>query len=345
MEKKITRKDFLRLSGSLLAGGAIAGASGHLLWKMFKRPDELFYPIEEDTYVISDGDVSVSPYRLEATIPSPGILAMELDGGRLLAALPGKMRISDLRGGLIQEFPTGPDARDIAVWKDEYYVLYPFRIEVYGPDGSLRRSWNACSESSDYCFFTVMDQGVYVTDAGDKNICRYRLDGPLAGFIESPRGFVVPSYSFAIANRDGLVYCSNPGRHQVECYSPEGKFLKSFGQAGVEPGHFSGCCNPVHICVSPAGELLTSEKGIPRISCWSPDGQFRSILLNRKALGGGSDAREVRMTWDGRLVVAGKGAVSIYRYDPALARAEGSELSAACRLCGLDCPVKRGISI
>ena len=66
-------------------------------------------------------------------------------------------------------------------------------------------------------------------------------------FIQSPSGFIVPSYSFGITNIDGVVYCSNPGRHLVESYSPEGEYISSFGKPGGAAGLFSGCCNPVYL--------------------------------------------------------------------------------------------------
>lgn len=346
-KKKISRKEFLRLGGSVVAGGAIAGVAGNLLWKMYHRPDELFYSVEEDPYEITDGDHSLSPYRMVHSIPAGGtLLAFERDGEELLLATPGKVTVTSLEGRRKRSFPSGEDIRDLAVWQGEYYLLYPSRIAVFGADGTPLRSWNACSDDADYCFFTVFEGGVYVSDARARNICQYRHDGTLLRFIESPRGFVVPSYSFAIANSGGLLYCSNPGRHQVECYSAEGKFLYAFGEAGTEPGRFSGCCNPVHISFTPEGELLTSEKGLPRISCWSREGELRSVLLNRKALGGGHDAREVRMLEDGRLLVAGEETLLIFQYDARLARADGKgRYSSACELCGIDCPVRRGVTI
>lgn len=346
-EKKMTRNGFLRLGGSLLAGGVIAGASGSLLWRMAHRPEDLFYDEDDGNDRISDGDTSVSPYRKEASwqFESP-IEAFELLGDRFITASGGKLTVRDLEGREKTSFAVGVDVRDLAVLGEELYVLFPSRIQVFDLQGQELRGWDACSDQSDYCSMTVCEAGVYVTDAAAKNICQYRPDGTMVRFIDSPNGFVVPSYSFAIAYHDGIVYCSNPGRHLVESYDRTGRFLAAFGSAGTDPGKFSGCCNPVHLTVTPAGELLASEKGLPRISCWGKKGEFRSILLNQKALGGGHDASEVRMLPDGRLLVAGSRAVSRWRYDARLAQAAaGASVSDACALCGIDCPVKKGITI
>ena len=300
--KKISRKDFLHLTGSVVAGGVIAGTAGSLLWKMIKRPDDVFYDPQGEPYSISDGDTSVSPYRRISSFSTPGSIdAFEAAGESLITAVDGKVMVYSPDGTLRSSFDVESPVRDLAVDGDKLYVLAPAKIAVFTLDGARTGGWDACSDDADYCSLTVTPQGVFVTDAGAKIMVKYRLDGSLDRFIDSPRGFVVPSYSFGVTHYGDVVYCSNPGRHLVESYSAQdGKFLAAFGTAGTQPGRFSGCCNPVRIIVSPSGELITSEKGIPRICCYSREGQFRSVLLNSKALGGGSAAYEVRIARDGR---------------------------------------------
>lgn len=345
-KKGISRKKFLRISGSIAAGGVIAGVSGKLIRDMIVRPDKVFYDSDGDTYDISDDDTSVSPYRKTVAVRTPAeIEAFDvLPGDRMVAASGGFICVYTAEATVDQCFDVGEDVRDICVRDEEIFVLFQSRIAVYSSGGELLREWDACSDNSDYCSLTVSKDGVFVTDVFAKNICQYTADGGLVRFIDSPNGFVVPSYSFGIASHDGTIYCSNPGRHLVEKYSGEGKFLGSFGQAGTATGSFSGCCNPVHLYISQAGEVITSEKGIPRICCYSPDGTFRSVLLNRKALGGGHDAYETRIASDGKILVAGKRSLSVYQYDPSIARTEAS--SSACDICGVnDCPVRRGITV
>ncbi len=346
-KKRYSRKDFLRLGGSALAGGVIAGTAGTLLWKMARRPDELFYDSDAKPFVISDGDTSVSPYRRIVSFRTPGeVAAFELWEERLAAACGDRLLLFDPDGNAAGDFPVGEDVRDLAADGDRLYVLFPARIAVFGADGTQLDGWDACSDDADYCSLTVNGSGVFVTDAGAKQIWKYRKDGSLERYFRSPQGFVVPSYSFGITHRGDVIYCSNPGRHLVESYTSDGEFLAAFGTAGTAAGHFSGCCNPVHLTVSPNGELIASEKGIPRVSCYGSDGSFRSVLLNKKALGGGSDAYEVRITADGRILAAGRHGLSVYRYDERLARAAaGESVSAACALCALNCPLRRGVKV
>ena len=338
---KINRKEFFRISGSIVGGGAIAGVSGKLIWNMFRQPEKMFFVDGDESAAAPDE--APSPYRkLASARIETEIEAFDLLGDRMVVAGGNLVTLYSPEGEVESRFGAGPDIRDLVVAGDEIYILFPAHIDVYSLDGHHLRGWEACSDESDYCSMAVTPKSVFVTDAAAKNICQYAADGSLVRFINSPAGFVVPSYSFGIAHREGVVYVSNPGRHRIEKYDEEGQFLGAFGQAGTDPGSFSGCCNPVHLSVSPAGEIITSEKGLPRVSCYSPEGEFRSFVLNGKSLGGGHDAYEARIGADGRVFVAGKHSLAVYKYDSALAGAS----STACSLCGIqDCPIRRGINV
>ncbi len=336
-DKDMNRRCFLKVGGSVLVGALFAGGAGHHLWKMVTRPEELFFDHEEMKRAEAKQAMEgyVSPYRLTYGFEMPdAIQAMDvMEDGVLVLCTSNNIWLYGLDGSLKHNFPVRSDVRDLAIYGHHIYLLYPSRIEVYDTAGEQTRAWRACSEDADYCFMTVFEQGVYVTDASAKNVCHYDLEGSLKGFIQSPSGFIVPSYSFGITHLGSDVFCSNPGRHCVEQYTADGEFVRSFGESGTGAGAFSGCCNPVRLATTATGELLTSEKGIPRISCYSTEGKFRSILLDSKALGGGHAAYDMRV-YDDKLVVAGGKKVSVFQYDER--RAEGT----LCGRCDVDCPMK-----
>lgn len=330
------RRKFLKISGSLAVGGIMLSVVGRDLWNMFKRPDKLFYHSRrpQGLTLLKEDDDFVSPYRRVYGFMSPDeICAMEVDGGSIYLATPNNISVYGMSGELQTNFPTPSDLRDMTVHDGLIYALFPTRIEVYNRQGDLTMEWEACSENSDYCSLAVCENGIFVTDASNKNICKYTLDGTLVRFIQSPKGFIVPSYCFGVAYIDGKIYCSNPGRHLIESYTTEGEFVASFGKAGAGAGAFSGCCNPAVLTPSSHGDLLTSEKGIPRISCYGLDGEFRSILLDSKALGGGNAAYDVRVMND-KLIVAGGDKVSVFQYDK-----RQSQLT-LCGQCEEDCPLR-----
>ena len=101
---------------------------------------------------------------------------------------------------------------------------------------------------------------------------------------------------------------------------------------------FCGCCNPVHLTYTSTGEIITSEKGNPRVSCYGMDGEFRSLLLDSKALGGGNTAYDIKVSGD-KLFIAGNNLISTFQYDKILAA------KTACSDCGVDCPLREGVLI
>lgn len=337
--KKLSRKDFIRVGGSTVAGIGILGVAGRNIYRMFAKPDELFYNNQEQTVAVRQREAIPTPYKKVSAfkIDEP-VAAFEMVEGRIFIGVENTVREYDASGVERGRFRVEDVVRDIVAYAGNLYVLHPTKIGVYTPEGGAVQSWEACSEESDYCSLTAFDGGVFVTDAANKNICQYTLEGGFKRFINSPNEFIVPSYSFGITNLDGKVYCSNPGRHTVECYTVDGEFVTAFGEAGTGAGQFSGCCNPVHVTTLASGDIITSEKGIPRISCYSPNGKFHGVLLGEDALGIGHEAREVRVEGD-RLVVAALGSVSIFQYDEQYAQAT------ACGDCEIECPLRRGVTL
>lgn len=333
--KESSRRQFLKVGGSLAIGVSIAGMVGRYAWKMFTHPEQLFHEEGGGEFGIGEKEETFrSPYRKTFAFLAPdNISAFDIYSDRIFLATPNNVYIYGMGGQLEANFSTPSDVRDIAVYEDDVYLLYASRIEVYSQEGAELKGWQACNDDADYCSFTVFDGGIFVTDASSKHICKYNLDGTLARFIQSPEGFVVPSYCFGIMNMDGTVYCSNPGRHKVEAYTKDGDFIGSFGKAGTQDGAFSGCCNPVYLAPTTAGEILTSEKGRPRVSCYGKDGRFRSVLLSGEMLGHGHTAFDVRVYRD-RLIVVGGKKVQAFQYDEKAAK------GTLCGRCTKDCPMK-----
>ena len=242
------------------------------------------------------------------------INCFELNDDNLFISAGQSVYIYDYKGQCLSSFMVKPDLRDINVMGENIYILYPTYIEVYSMDGNLINNWAACSELSDYCSFTITNNNVFVSDAENKNICKYTIEGNFVKFIKSPQGFIIPSYSFDIENYNDTIYCVNSGRHLIETYTQDGKFIASFGGPGSKAGFFAGCCNPAYLSFTSEGMLITSEKGNPRISSFERNGKFKELLLNSKLLGGGSKAYEVKIRND-LFFISGKNSVSIFRYN------------------------------
>ena len=322
----ITRKKFFNVCGSVVAGGSIAGVSAVLLSRAANERDNTGKEHERQSGVNN----TPSPYRLVASFDLPDeISGFELCANMLVAALQNSIALYDLAGKNAGSFAIDANPRNIAVNNSLIYVLYPKSVAVYNIVGERLRYWEACSDQSDYCSIAVSDDAVFVTDAASKNICKYTAEGEFVKFINSPNGFVIPSYSFGAVVANELLYCSNSGRHQVEMFTLNGEYVGFFGQPGAVAGRFCGCCNPVYLTKAANGAILTSEKGSPRISCYGKDGKFNAVMLNTDALGGGNKAYFVIMN-DDRLYIAGRNTVSAYRYDENINKAACSGCNSAC---------------
>ncbi|MCW3785268.1 hypothetical protein [Plebeiibacterium sediminum] len=337
-KQKISRKSFLQMAGSVIAGGTIIGTTGYLIGNRINASKNESEGLLSNNDAISNEPFQ-SPYKLVSSFStSDEINGFEIYKNQMVVATSNNIAIYNSSAQLKKQFSIAPNLRDISVENDSIYLLFPSRIMVYNFDGDLKNEWEACGENSDYCSIAASPYHLFVTDASNKNICQYTIDGQLERFIESPNRFIIPSYTFGITYANNSIYCSNPGRHCVERYSVKGQYLGSFGEPGNAPGKFCGCCNPVYIDYTSAGEIITSEKGNPRISCYDSEGNFRNMLLDVSKMGGGNKAYRVKVDLD-KIMIAGNNMVSTFQYDKTLANKSG------CSSCGINCPLKEGITI
>ena len=320
-------KKELRIIINVLILLVVAGFVWYMI-SSFSKEKPSYNPAETEQ---QNEVVFVSPYTKSLSFEVPEkICALELVDDKIYVAAMNSVMIYDLSGTLMNRFvvsgvvdyggndgaetgaDAGGDVRDLTVMDSLIYVLFPTSIKVYSLDGQEVNAWEACSFNSNYCSMTLASDFVFVTDAENKNICKYTTDGNFITFIESPRGFVIPSFSFDIATWNDTIYCVNSGRQQIEMYTLDGNFIASFGHPGGQPGAFAGCCNPSHILFTNEGDILTSEKGNPRICVFEKNGRFKNLLLNSKVLGGGSNAYDIKINSD-KLYVALNKTVSVFK--------------------------------
>ena len=333
-DKRISRKKFLRACGSIVAGGAVLGVSAVLI-----KDNKKGVVMDGSSFKMATEKAFASPYKLTSSFSVPEhIDGLGLYEDKIFVASAKSVSVFDSYGKKLHHFDIKDIVRDIAVNDEGVFLLHPKSIAVYTQEGEAIREWEACSDLSDYCSFAIASGFLYATDVVNKNICQYTTEGGFVRFIDSPNKFVIPSYTFGIEHVDGVLFCSNPGRHQVEKYSLNGEYLGYFGSPGTAPGYFTGCCNPVYLSYTVNGDIITSEKGDPRISCYSADGKFKNILLNRAMLGGGNVAYDIKVK-DDKIFVSGKKMVSVFLYDKVLA------MSSACSGCATGCPMRKGVNV
>ena len=321
-------KKCLKITLNILVFVIIAGF-GYYMVRTMMSDDKTFFSGGSNT---ENG--FVSPYKKTYSLKvASDILCFDIVENTIYIAQSDKVSVYDLSGKLQRDFVIKKDVRDMVVEDSRIYLLYPAEIEVLTLEGEKVAGWEARRNNSDYCSMALSSEYIFVTDAANKHICKYTKEGEYLAIILSPHGFIIPSYSFGIVNIGDTIYCSNSGRHKIESYTLEGQYIASFGKSGTEAGSFAGCCNPVYLAATQHGDIITSEKGNPRISCYSRTGEFRGILLNSKKLGGGNQAYRVKVQ-DDKIYVAGKKSLSVFVFDTELAA------QSTCAGCPANCPLK-----
>jgi hypothetical protein len=328
---------------NILIFAVIAGFGYYVIRSMSSNERTISGEITENTFV--------SPYtKIDSMEFDSDIICFDVYKNTLYVAFADRIDGIRLSNGekIFQTIPVGFELttiptgiRDMVVDENFVYILYPTKIIVYSnyphPYENVKtKEWEACSDNSDYVAIATSEDYVFVTDAADKNIVQYTKQGGLVRFIKSPEGFIIPSHTFDIININDTIFVANSGRHKIESYTLNGEFISSFGKSGAQAGAFAGCCNPVYLAATSNGNILTSEKGNPRISSYGKDGNFRMILFDSHSLGGGTDAYRMRVSGE-NIYIASRKTISVYEFDAT--RLEKS-CNKSCGGCKNACPKK-----
>jgi len=216
-------------------------------------------------------------------------VAVGSDGRRYLACGRGVI-VFDNSWNRLQELPTPNPATAVAVAPDgRVFVTERQNVHVFGPEGGRRASWAKAGEGegrfSHLTGIALLEENVYVADAGARVVHRYDTTGDFIADLggRDPRtgepGILCPSpYLDCAAGPSGMVYVNNPGRWRVEWYDLNNRRIGTWGKQGLGVDEFVGCCNPTNLAVTPDGQVVTAEKGRPRIKVSDPDGRPLAVI-------------------------------------------------------------------
>ncbi|MFI5381318.1 MAG: hypothetical protein ACHRHE_18630 [Tepidisphaerales bacterium] len=125
-------------------------------------------------------------------------------------------------------------------------------------------------------------------------------------------------------NGDKL-YLADNCKHRVAVYDLKGQLVSQFGKrdrAG-DGGAFGSCCNPMNLCFSPSGQIITAEsEGL--IKGFAPDGTYQR-LLGRVDLKSGCTHVPVAMTPDSKILYL------LDRSNSRIARLEQKNIASAAK--------------
>jgi len=245
--------------------------------------------------------------------------------GRLWVAGDREVQVRSAQGGLLAQLPIEGRATCLAVDEERLYVGVTDHVTVFDAgDLSPIEAWPSLGANTRLTSMTLSDDGLWLADAGNARIGHFDLQGELIGALP-PAGdatdswpstghFAVPSPYFDVAVNDaGQVAVANPGWHRVETWTPAGESVGSWGWQSTEPEGFTGCCGPAAIAPLGPGEMVTCDKGLPRVKVYRSDGSLRAMVADEscfaeqeracKGRTQGAIALDVAVDHQGRIVI------------------------------------------
>ena len=120
---------------------------------------------------------------------------------------------------------------------------------------------------------------IYAADSGTRTVWRLDAAGKVLGKIQPPQNaFAAPRAFFPIAWHGGHLIVADPGRHEIQTYTPDGRLVAKWGERSRDIAGFAGCCNPVSFAALADGTIVTAERGQPRVKAFSAAGKFSRVL-------------------------------------------------------------------
>ena len=168
-----------------------------------------------------------------------------------------------------------------------YYIGFKDHVETYDSKTKARMAaWDSLGEAAFLTSIAVAKSEAYLADSGQRVVWRCEIaSGKTIGEIgrqdeeRNIPGLFVPSpHLDLLMAPDGLLRVANTGRHSIEAYTVEGDLELQWGKFSMGIEGFSGCCNPCSFALTPDGEFVTCEKGIPRVKLYNAQGAFIGVV-------------------------------------------------------------------
>lgn len=231
--------------------------------------------------------------------------ALDIFGDEIYILADNYVQIVNIDGQEIRKFDLPESPRAILIDPEHIFVGFLSSVTTYTRDGEIMSSFKPINDSAVITNMTIVDDNLFVADAGNRQVLRYTKDGELLGSFGGKReaddlhGFIIPSANFDITNNDGELWVVNPGMHTLENYSETGELRGYWESISMAIEGFSGCCNPARISVLPSGQFVTSEKGIVRIKIYEQSGKFTGVVAAPKKFDEDGSAPDVAVSDDG----------------------------------------------
>lgn len=181
--------------------------------------------------------------------------------------------------------------------KGEMYVAFDSMIRKYSPEAVILAESDTLDDESAITSMAIGTDRIFAADGGRRQVLVFDLQLNNINLfrgesgVSSSHGFILPGNQFSLRiNQEGELWITNPGIHQIQNYTVDGRLRRNWGIASFGPEGFSGCCNPSFIEFLSDGSYVTSEKGMVRIKIHHESGKFESYVAPPAVFGNATTA-------------------------------------------------------
>jgi DNA-binding beta-propeller fold protein YncE len=170
---------------------------------------------------------------------------------------------------------------------DQVYVFsrseHP--MTIFDRNGNFLRSWGEGIYQRPHGAHIGQDGCIYLTDDGLHIVHKCTLEGKVLlelGERAKPAAYMsgVPFHRCthtALAPNGDIYVSDGYGNARVHRYSPDGKLLRSWGEAGSNPGQFN---IPHNICCDADGWVYVADRENHRIQVFDGNGRYETQWNN-----------------------------------------------------------------
>jgi len=189
------------------------------------------------------------------------------------------------------KLPDGWSFKEVAaVGTDRNDNVYVFNrgehpMIVFDRDGNFLRSWGEDLFDRAHGVFMAPDDTIFLTDDGNHTVRRCTLDGKVLLELGT-RGKPAPFMSgqpfcrcthTALTPKGEILVSDGYGNAKVHKYSPDGKYMFSWGECGRGPGEFN---LPHNIVCDPEGWVYVADRESHRIQVFDSNGKYETEWTN-----------------------------------------------------------------
>lgn len=163
--------------------------------------------------------------------------------------------------------------------KDQVYVFTRAKppVQVYSTQGKLLRTWGDDVIHTAHYLRVAPDGTIWAADVGNHAVFQFTPEGKLLKTLGTPgepgedATHLNRPTDMAIAPSGDVFVTDGYGNSRIVHFDAKGRFVKSWGTLGIQPGQFS---LPHSIVVDSQGRLYVADRSNVRVQVFDPQGRF-----------------------------------------------------------------------